>query len=351
MSGESESQSKRDSERQSKRSSPANAAHEGPIRLGISSCLLGEAVRWDGGHKRDRFIAETLGRCFEWVPVCPELEVGMGTPREPVRLTGSARSPRMVGLRSGEDWTTRMSHYSRERVRRLEEMDLCGYLLKKDSPSCGMERVKIHAGKGPPVRKGTGLFARQLMERFPLLPVEEEGRLQDPRLRENFIVRVFAYRRWKDLEASGCRRGDLVAFHTIHRFLLLAHSPKLYREMGRLVAHAREHSPADLRRRYGETFMRALAKPATVKGHCNVLQHLARFLKSHLGPAERRELQELLEDYRGGRVPLIAPLTLLKHHIRQHGIGYVSDQIYLSPHPKELMLRNHVRSGRIRPAD
>jgi len=316
--------------------------HAKRIRIGISSCLLGEEVRWDGGHKRDRFITETLGKCFEWVPVCPELEVGMGAPREPVRLTGRAESPRMLGVKSGEDWTSRMSEYSRERVRRLEEMDLCGYLLKKDSPSCGMERVKIHTGKGPPPRKGRGLFARQLMDRLPLLPVEEEGRLQEPRLRESFIVRVFAYRRWKDLEAAGRRRGDLVAFHTVHKFLLLAHSPKLYRELGRLVANARAHSAAGLRRRYGETFLRALAKPATVKGHFNVLQHLAGFLKGHLRPAERSELEELLEDYRDRRVPLIAPVTLLKHHIRRHGVAYLSEQIYLSPHPQELMLRNHV---------
>jgi uncharacterized protein YbgA (DUF1722 family)/uncharacterized protein YbbK (DUF523 family) len=325
-----------------KRSSPSNAGREGPIRVGISSCLLGEEVRWDGGHKRDRFITDTLGKCFEWVPVCPELEIGMGVPREPVRLTGSAESPRMLGVKSGEDWTSRMREYSRERIRRLEEMDLGGYLLKKDSPSCGMERVKIYAGKGPPIRKGTGLFAAQLMERLPLLPVEEEGRLQDPRLRENFIVRIFAYRRWKDLVAAGCRRGDLVAFHTIHKFLLLAHSPKLYQDMGRLVASARAHSAAGLRRRYGETFMRALAKPATVRGHCNVLQHLAGFLKGHLTAGDRKELEELLEEYRGGRAPLIAPLTLLKHHIRRHGVTYLADQIYLSSHPKELMLRNRV---------
>jgi uncharacterized protein YbbK (DUF523 family)/uncharacterized protein YbgA (DUF1722 family) len=316
------------------------------IRIGISSCLLGEEVRWDGGHKRNRFIAETLGKCFEWVPVCPELEVGMGIPREPVRLTGRVEAPKMVGAKSGEDWTSKMTEYSRNRIRRLEEMDLCGYLLKSDSPSCGMERVKIHAGKGPPLRQGTGLFARQLMERFPLLPVEEEGRLQDPGRWESFIVRVFAYRRWKELETGGCRRRDLVTFHNAHKFLLLAHNPRLYQGLGRMVAQAPAHSRADLCRLYGETFMKALGKPASVKGHFNVLQHVGGFFANHLDRTKMTEIGELLEDYRRGLVPLIAPLTLLRRHARQQRIPCISEQIYLYPHPQEWLLRTGIwRTG------
>jgi len=322
-----------------KKSSPAGSHG---IRIGISSCLLGQEVRWDGGHKRDRFITDTLGDYFEWVPVCPELEVGMGVPRETVRLTGDTEAPRMAGVKSGKDWTAAMRDYSRERVRGLEKMDLSGYLLKSDSPSCGMERVRVYPGKGMAVRKGVGIFARILMEHFPLLPVEEEGRLCDPGLRENFIERVFAFRRWRDLEASGCRRGDLVAFHTAHKFLILSHSPRHYQVLGRLVAAAKSHTPQRLAALYGGALMEALRVPATVKKHCNVLQHLAGYLKDGMDAAEKRELGEVLEDYRRGLVPLLVPLTLLRHHVRRHEAAYVRDQIYLNPHPKELMLRNHV---------
>ena len=326
--------------RSARKGSPSSSPAK--IRIGISSCLLGEKVRWDGGHKRDRFITDTLGGYFEWVPVCPELEVGMGVPRETVRLTGTPESPRMVGVKSGRDWTAPMRDHCRERLRDLEKMDLSGYILKSDSPSCGMERVRVHPEKGTATRKGVGTFARALMERFPLLPVEEEGRLCDPGLRENFIERVFAYRRWRDLEASGCRRGDLVAFHTAHKFLVLSHSPRHHQALGRLVAAAKRHRADRLATLYGGTFMEALRIPATVKGHCNVLQHLAGFLKDRLDAAEKREMGEVLEDYRRGLAPLAVPLTLLKHHVRRHGITFVSDQIYLNPHPKELMLRNHV---------
>ncbi len=311
-------------------------------RIGISSCLLGAEVRWDGGHKRDRFVTDTLGSCFEWVPVCPELEVGMGVPREPVRLAGNPESPRMVGVKSGKDWTRAMGDYSRDRVRGLAKLDLSGYLFKSDSPSCGMGRVRVHPEAGMAVKKGRGLFARILMEAFPLLPAEEEGRLRDPALRENFIERVFAYRRWRDLEAAGCRRGDLVAFHTAHKFLILSHSPRHCQALGRLVAGAKRHAPRRLAALYGGTLMEALRIPATVKRHFNVLQHLAGFLKEKLDAAEKRELGEVLEDYRRGLVPLVVPLTLLKHHVRRHDVAALAGQVYLNPHPKELMLRNHV---------
>jgi len=312
------------------------------VRIGISSCLLGEKVRWDGAHKRDRFITDTLGVYFEWVPVCPEIEVGMGVPREAVRLTITPESPRMVGVKSGRDFTAPMRGHSRDRVRGLEKMDLSGYILKSDSPSCGMERVRVCPEKGKATRKGVGIFARVLMEHFPLLPVEEEGRLCDPGLRENFIERIFAYRRWRDLEASGCRRGDLVAFHTAHKFLILSHSPRHHQALGRLVAAAKRHTARRLATLYGGTFMEALRIPATVKGHFNVLRHLAGFLKDRMDAAEKREMGEVLEDYRRGLVPLVVPLTLLKHHVRRHGVAFVGDPIYLNPHPKELMLRNHV---------
>ena len=317
-------------------------AQQSLLRVGISSCLLGEEVRWDGGHKRNGFIADLLSRFVEFVPVCPELEVGMGVPREAVRLVGADAAPRMVGVRSRKDWTATMRRYSRSRVRQLQGLDLSGYLLKKDSPSCGMERVRVHSGKGPPSRKGMGLFARELMLQVPLLPVEEEGRLQDPVLRENFIERVFAYRRLKDLVDSGCRRGDLVAFHTAHECLLLSHSPRRYQELGRLVATAKAHPGKRLGEIYGAGFMEALRVPATVARHFNVLQHAAGYLREVLDGSEKRELEEVLGDYRRGLIPLVVPLTLLKNHGVRHRIEFVRNQIYLHPHPRELMLRNHV---------
>jgi uncharacterized protein YbgA (DUF1722 family)/uncharacterized protein YbbK (DUF523 family) len=319
-----------------------SAGAQSPIRVGISSCLLGEEVRWDGGHKRDHFISDTLGRHFTWVPVCPELEVGMGIPREPVRLEGSAGSPRMVGVNSRKDWTSTMREYARRRAAELAKLDLSGYLLKSDSPSCGMERVRIHPERGAAVKKATGIFARILMDRMTLLPVEEEGRLNDPALRENFIERVFAYRRWRDLEEAGCRRGDLVAFHTAHKFLILSHSPRHYQSLGRLVAGSKSARPPRLGLLYGDGFMEALRIPATVKRHYNVLQRIAGFLKTMLSGAEKGELGEVLEDYRRGLIPRVVPLTLLRHHVLRHEIDYVAGQAYLNPHPKELMLLNHV---------
>ncbi|MCI0658426.1 MAG: DUF523 and DUF1722 domain-containing protein [Acidobacteria bacterium] len=325
---------------------PPTAQHPGPakefpLRVGISSCLLGEEVRWDGSHKRNGFIADLLSRYVQVVPVCPELEVGMGVPREPVRLVGAHAAPRMVGVRSGRDWTAAMRRYASARIRHLNGLDLSGYLLKKDSPSCGMERVLVHSGKGAPSRKGVGLFASELRLQMPLLPLEEEGRLEDPALRENFIERVFAYRRLRDLLDSPCRRGDLVAFHMAHEYLLLSHSPRHYQELGRLLAAAKSHTGKRLGHLYGEGFMEALRFPATLARHFNVLQHAAGYLKEVLDASEKRHLQKVLDDYRRSLVPLIVPVTLLHHHVMRQRIEFMQNQIYLHPHPKELMLRNH----------
>ena len=314
-----------------------------PIRIGISSCLLGEKVRFDGGHKRDAFVTVHLAPYVEYVPVCPEVEVGMGTPRETVHLTGDPAAPRMVGTKSRTDHTDAMNAYARRRARELEDAELCGYILKKNSPSCGMERVKIHgAAGGMPSRGGTGLFAAALMERHPLLPVEEEGRLNDPVLRENFIERVFAYRRWKDFLAERYTVGRLVAFHTAHKFLVLSHSPARYTEMGRIVASAKKRGAAAAKDDYGRAFMDAMAARTTTRKHTNVLHHLAGFLKRDLSQEARAEVAQLIDDYRRGLVPLVAPLTLLRHHARATNQAYLLGQIYLEPHPKELMLRNHV---------
>jgi len=313
-----------------------------PIRIGISSCLLGEAVRFDGGHKRDAFLVETFGAFVEWVPVCPEVELGLGTPRESLRLVRRGQDVRMVNTRSGRDISNAMRAWAQTRVEALAAERLAGYVLKKDSPSCGMERVKVYAESGMADKGGRGLFAEALMARFPRLPVEEEGRLSDPRLRDSFIERVFAYVRLRALFAARWTIGDLVRFHTEHKMALLAHSTALYNEMGRLVAGAKSASRSGIERRYRELFMDALGKIATARRHTNVLLHMAGHFKNVLDDDDRGELLSSIEDYRLGLVPLIVPITLIKHHVRVHHVAYLAGQIYLDPHPKELMLRNHV---------
>lgn len=312
------------------------------LRIGISACLLGEEVRFDGGHKKDAFLTGVLAPHVEWVPVCPEVEVGMGTPRETLRLVRRDGGARMVTTRTAVDWTDAMRDWSIGRVEQIAGADLDGYVLKKDSPSCGMERVKVYGGDGPGTRDGRGVFADVLLQRLPLLPVEEEGRLCDPRLRENFIERVFAYRRIKDLFRSKWTTGDLVRFHTANKMALLAHSTVRYQELGRLVAGVKALGRAELRSQYERMFMATLAVPATTRRHTNVLSHMAGHFKDKLDAASRRELAAAIEEYRTGLVPLVVPLTLIAHYVRVHEVGYLAGQVYLQPHPRELMLRNHV---------
>ena len=311
------------------------------IHVGISSCLLGKKVRYDGGHKRDPFVNDLLGLYVTWVPVCPEVEVGMGIPREAVRLEGEADRPRMIGGKTRKDYTRAMESFSRTRVRAIAGMGLSGYVLKARSPSCGMERVKLYGASGPKGR-ARGIFARHLLEQMPHLPVEEEGRLNDPVLRENFVERVFCYRRWQDLLEGGLTRGKLSAFHAAHKYILLAHSPAHAAGLGRLVAGAKALTPARLAGRYADLFFEALAHHTTRKRHVNVLQHMAGFFKKTLSPGEKAELQESIGDYHRGYTPLIVPVTLIRHFVRLHDVPWLRDQIYLNPHPKELALRNHV---------
>lgn len=313
------------------------------LRLGISSCLLGEEVRWDAGHKKDAFLTGTLGPFVEWVPVCPELEMGLGVPREPIRLQGDPASPRLVGSRSGEDHTDAMQRFAQRRARDLASLDLCGYVLKKSSPSCGMERVKVYdRPDAPGTRKGVGAFARVLMETMPHLPVEEEGRLEDAGLRENFITRVFAFRRWRDLLEGEWSLGRLVAFHSDQKLLLMAHSPAHYTSMGRLVAGAKGKKPTALKREYEEAYMEALRHAATPRKNTNVLFHAMGYFKKRLTPDEKQEMIEAIESYHRRLVPLIVPLTLLRHYVRRYEEPWLVRQVWLNPHPAELMLRNHV---------
>ena len=306
------------------------------IPVGISACLLGSAVRFDGGHKYHRNLVELLGRHFRWVPVCPEIEIGLGAPRESLRLVGSAAAPRLVAPRSGSDLTAAMAAFADARVETLAQRGLRGFVLKKDSPTCGLHRVRVYDETGVPSRDGSGLFARALRERLPNLPIEEEGRLNDPLLRESFVVRVFAYDRWLALRAGDPQRRDLVAFHTAHKLLLRAHDPAAYGELGRLVAAVASEPLGDVLDRYEAAFLAALAKPASSRRHVDVLQHLLGFLRPHLPGPQRQSIVAVIEDYRLGLLPRAAPLELLRHHLQRLGISWVDSQVYLQPHPRDL---------------
>ena len=312
-----------------------------PLRLGISRCLLGDEVRFDGGHKQDHFLTDVLGCYVEWVPVCPEVEAGLGIPREAMRLVGNPNRPRLMTITNKHDHTQAMESMIDERLDSLHKLDLSGFVFKRGSPSCGVERVRVYTAQGMPSHSGTGIFAKAFTEQFPLIPVEEEGRLCDPGLRENFIERVFCYRRFQDLVQNGVTRQAIVRFHTIHKYLLLSHSRPHYQQLGRLVGQAQRYRPRELARKYGELFMKALVVKATVRKHVNVLQHILGYFKNRLTHHEKVELLGVIDDYHRGLTPLIVPLTLVKHYVQIFDVGYIRDQVYLNPHPKELMLRNH----------
>jgi uncharacterized protein YbgA (DUF1722 family)/uncharacterized protein YbbK (DUF523 family) len=312
------------------------------IRIGISTCLLGENVRYDGGHKLDRFLRDTLGEYVDYVPVCPEVEAGFGIPRESFRLVGDPASPRLITVRTKVDHTKHMKEWAEKRVRDLEKEDLCGFVFKSNSPSSGMERVKVYNEKGIPVKKGVGLFARTFMDHFPRIPTEEEGRLHDPKLRENFIERIFALKRWRDTIAGKKTRGNLVDFHTRNKLLILSHSPKHHGQMGKLVAAAKKMPTDELYDKYEEILMEALALKTTAKKNTNVLQHMMGYFKKDLTPDEKQEMLEVIQEYKDGYVPLIVPTTLMNHYVRKYKTDYLAKQTYLNPHPIELQLRNHV---------
>jgi len=311
------------------------------IRLGISSCLLGQEVRYDGGHKHNGYITESLGQFFEFVPFCPEVAIGLGVPRPPIRLVKGVDGTRARGIKNPTlDVTDRLAEYAAKVAPKLRGVS--GYILKKGSPSCGMERVKVYGRQGVSVSAGAGIYAGALMELLPVLPFEEEGRLMDPVLRENFIERVFVYHRWQQLAGQRLTARRLVEFHTRHKFIVLAHDEKRYRELGRLVATAGRRGIAAIGQDYITLLMQALRKPATRTRHSNVLQHLFGFFKNNLDAGDKRELLALIDSYRRGHVPLVVPITLIRHSLRRFPEPYVSAQYYLAPHPDELMLRNQI---------
>ena len=311
------------------------------IRLGISACLLGEKVRYDGGHKLDWYLTDTLGRYIEYVPVCPEAEAGFGIPREAMHLEGDPKCPRLVTRQTKRDLTEPMLEWAKKRVLKLEAQDLCGFIFKSRSPSSGMERIPVYNEKGMPVKKGVGLFARIFMDHFPLLPVEDEGRLHDPKLRENFIECVFVFKRWRECLSRGKSRRGLIDFDTKHKLLILSHSPKHYQMMGRLVAQAKAFAWDELYQTYQRLLLEALRLKTTIKKNANVLQHMMGYFKKELSSDEKQELLEIIGLYREANVPLIVPITLMNHYIRKYDQPYLKEQYYLQPHPIELQLRNH----------
>ena len=314
------------------------------LRIGVSACLLGEEVRYNGGHKRDAFLTDVLGQYVEWVPVCPEVEIGLGTPRPAMRLVRIGGDTRMVTPETGADHTEPMRVYSERRVRELAGERLAGYILKKDSPSCGMERVKLYPAEGgAPVKEARGLFAETLLRLWPDLPVEEEGRLHDPLLRENFVTRIFVRDRWMQGEEEGWTRAALMRFHERHKFLLMARNQAGMRRLGRLLGESGKQDDArELARAYLAGMTEVLRRPATRRGHTNVLFHLAGFVTDRIDDGDRRELIDSIERYRAGQLPLVVPVTLIRHHVRRLEVEYLRDQVYLEPHPQELMLLNHV---------
>jgi len=315
---------------------------ENTFKIGVSACLLGQNVRYDGGHKLDRFITDTLGQYVSFVPVCPEAECGLGVPRESMHLEGEVHAPRLVTTKTKKDVTDQMLQWAKLRLKALQKENLCGFIFKSKSPSSGMERVNVFNEKGMPVKKGSGLFAAAFMKQFPLIPVEDDGRLHDPKIRDNFIERIFTLQRWRRISSGRKRIGDLVDFHTRHKLLILSHSQKHYRFMGKLVAAAKEYLPGELFLIYEATLLEALKHKTTIKKHTNVLQHLMGYFKKQISTDEKQEMLQIIDQYRAGYVPLVVPVTLINHYVRKYKQPYLSGQFYLQPHPVALQLRNHV---------
>lgn len=315
---------------------------EEKIKIGISRCLLGENVRYDGGHKLDHYLKETLGMHVDWVGVCPEVEYGLPVPREAMRLVGDPESPRLLTIRTKIDHTEGMKRWADKRLKELERKNLCGFIFKSRSPSSGIRGVKVYGETGVTSKSSAGIFGGAFLKYFSLLPAEDDGRLQDPQLRENFIERIFVYRRWLCFIADDRSLKGLVSFHTDHKLLLMAHSTEHYREIGKLVAVGKRYKRDELLNEYIVQMMNGLKLLATAKKNTNVLMHIMGYFRKDLSGEEKKELIGIINNYHQGIIPLIVPVTLLNHYVRKYDDPYLKRQYYLNPHPLELMLRNHV---------
>ena len=311
-------------------------------KIAISACLLGAEVRFNGGHKESRLCSQTLNQHFEFVPLCPEVAIGLGIPRQPVRLVGNPAQPQAVGTVDSTLNVTRPLHdYGVEMA--AAHTDICGYIFMQKSPSCGLERVKVYQDGGRPAElSGRGIYAQAFCDAHPDLPVEEDGRLNDPVLRENFMTRVYAYSAWQALLEQGITRRSLTEFHACYKYQLMAHHPVQYKILGNLLGSLGKQDPRDIAPQYFSELMKALKKCATRHTHTNVLQHISGYLKQSISPEDKQEVQQLIGQYLHGIVPLVVPLTLLKHHFRLHPNPYISRQVYLQPHPEDLSLRNAI---------
>jgi len=312
------------------------------IRIGVSACVLGEKVRFDGSHARDPYITDTLAKYVEFVPLCPDMACGMGMDREKVRQVDCGDEIKLIGVDSAEDWTDRMIDFSKRVLPGLEEEGLCGFVLKSRSPSCALVQAKIYSTKGKPPRRGAGFFAQKLMEHYPLLPIEASDRLQNPILRENFIRRVFVLKRWRDLVDKGMQIGQLVDFHTRHKMLIRAHDLSGYRQLGKLLGESSVFNNEEIFDAYAALLFRALTLKTTPKKNSDVLMHVMGFFKNDLDSADKHEIQSMIHAYKSGKIPLIMPVTILNHHARKFDKPYLTQQFFLNPHPSELKLLNHV---------
>ncbi|MBT5483111.1 MAG: DUF1722 domain-containing protein [Gammaproteobacteria bacterium] len=318
----------------------SNAQHK--IQVGISSCLLGDEVRYNGGHKHSALCTRDLSEYFDFVSVCPEVSIGLGVPRKPIRLVGDPSDPDIVGVANPEHNVTQpMKEFAREKVKELG--DLSGYIFIKGSPSCGLFRVKVYNESGFPQQEmGRGVYAKVVTDTYPLLPVEEAGRLMDPVLRENFITRVFAYQTFISLKKAGLTAKKLIDFHASYKYTLMAHDPQSHTSLGRMLADLGNQDLAELGDRYFQALMESLTKKASRKSNTNVLSHIQGYLKNHLSSKEKEKLVEAIEQYRNGIIPLIVPIILLKNHFHTYPNEYIAKQSYLQPYPDNLSLRNTI---------
>jgi len=303
------------------------------IKVGISACLLGEKVRYDGGHKLDKYISDTLGNYFEWFPLCPEVEYGLPVPRESMHLVGDPASPRIVTIRTGVDHTDGMKKWAADKLRQLDKEDLCGFIFKSKSPSSGLGGIKVFTSSGMSSNRATGIFGGAFMSYFPLIPVIDDGRLHNQNLRENFIEQVLVYKRWKEFLKKGAKIRDLIAFHTNLKLLILSHSPKHYSALGKIVAQAKKYQPDVLYSEYIRILMEGVRLLATIKKNTNVLLHIAGYFKKQLTSEDKRELLEVIDQYHKGYIPLIVPIVLINHYVRKFDEPYLKTQFYLNLHP------------------